>query len=507
MTQNAGVSSEWYILALSQSGEYHFSAYQQALENYINSHEVYSASTRLKYALVLASVGAKNSPYIQETLSNSIGEQGVMSWIYGLHLLNNGFTCEEHSADDVIHMLLSLQLPDFGWAVMGANGDIDVTAMAVQSLAPYYGEIPEVHQAIDNAVNFLAERQKDDGGYASFGTDNLESTAQVVTALSSIGVDGFSDERFIKENHTLLDGINRYRLTDGSYSHIDNGEMNFLATMQAFYTFVAYERFQDGKSPLYILDAVQNPISEPIPDEPPLETVIPENPDTPPQQDISPIVDSSPTAPEFPSQDTPSPETESETDSTTETAPTTSIESTISTVSTFLTSDTSVLTESTSMTTAISDTSTTNTTLTTSVSSHVQSTFTVPTSSNIPTSTTTISTFSTTFIQPDIENTNHNSFSTKMIVMLAILGCGVVASIVLFALKKRNPKNFLFVGIVTIIGMSAVYFIRIESANQYYSDKFDQKTNKVLSQFAFVVIRLSESLNQNTFLKMVLFWT
>ncbi len=256
LTQNAGISAEWYILALSQSGNYDFSAYAQALENYIADNEIYSASSRLKYALVLASVGEKNSPYIPESMSNSIGQQGVMSWIYGLHLLNNGFICEEYSAEDVVNKLLSMQLSDNGWAVMGANGDIDVTAMAVQSLAPYYGDVSEVHQAVDNALNFLADKQKDYGGYASFGTDNLESTAQVLTALSSVGIDGLSDERFVKDGHSLLDGMNRYRLDDGSYSHVPNGDMNYLATMQAFYTFVAYERMQGGKSPLYVLDAV-----------------------------------------------------------------------------------------------------------------------------------------------------------------------------------------------------------------------------------------------------------
>ena len=475
LTANAGISSEWYILALSQSGDYQFSAYRQALENYINSHEVYSASTRLKYALVLASVGAKDSPYIPETLSNSVGQQGVMSWIYGLHLLNNGFTCEEYSTDGVIDTLLSLQLTDSGWAVMGSNGDIDVTAMAIQSLSPYYNDIPEVHQSIDNAVTFLAERQKDYGGYASFGTENLESTAQVVTALSSIGIDGFSDERFIKDGHTLLDGMNRYRLADGSYSHVDNGEMNFLATMQAFYTFVAYERFQQGKSPLYVLDAVyiQAPSTEPIPEESTLETVIPQNPEDSSPADVLEIVDSSETPETSPQNDNEPPIEETSSETATETAPTST--TTVSNTSAFV--NTSVSAESSAnATTVFSDTSNFSTSTMMTTFSHLQTTFTLATSANSSEIVSAAPTIMTTAINPsrEIVDTAQKS-SVKMIVMLAILGCGLTASIVLFALKKRNPKNFLFVGIVTVIGMSAVYFIRIESADNYYSDKFDQK--------------------------------
>lgn len=86
LSGDAGATSEWYILALSQSGSYDFSAYQAALKNYLANNEVYSASSRQKYAFALISTGSTDS-YIAEVLENSIGQQGVMSWVYGLHLL------------------------------------------------------------------------------------------------------------------------------------------------------------------------------------------------------------------------------------------------------------------------------------------------------------------------------------------------------------------------------------------------------------------------------------
>ncbi len=475
LTNNAGISSEWYILALSQSGNYNFSTYTQALNDYIMNNEIYSASTRLKYALVLASAGETNSPYITETLSNSIGQQGVMSWIYGLHVLNNGFSCEEYSVQDVISQLLSMQLNDNGWAVMGSNGDIDVTAMAIQALSPYYSTIPEVHQAIDNAVIFLSERQKDYGGYASFGTDNLESTAQVVTALSSIGIDSFSDERFIKDGHTLLDGMNRYRLPDGSYSHIQDGEMNFLATMQAFYTFVAYERFQQGKSPLYVLDAVQS--SEIILDETIIiETVSPENHSP---ADAPEIINNSPENSEPIQQDDSEIMPETEIVNVSTIAPTVS-NSIITTTATTANTSVSYSSLITATNTNILNSSTiiTNTTLSTVISSDLQSSH----MSTFPTTATEFSTIAVTSENSIIststapaQNNDTEKISVRMIVMLSMLGCGLLASVILFALKKRSPKNFLFVGIVTAVGMSAVYFIRIQSADDYYSDKFDTK--------------------------------
>ena len=94
LAANAGVSSEWYILALSQSGSYDFSAYQTALKDYLNNNKVSSASSRQKYALAFIATGSADT-YISDVMENSIGKQGVMSWIFGLHLLNNGYTSED----------------------------------------------------------------------------------------------------------------------------------------------------------------------------------------------------------------------------------------------------------------------------------------------------------------------------------------------------------------------------------------------------------------------------
>ena len=264
LAENAGISSEWYIFSLHQYGNYDFSIYQDALENYLDTHEIRSASSRLKYALALMACDT-DTAYISESLENSIGQQGIMSWIYGLHVMNNDYTCEAYTTEEAIQHLLSVQLEDNGWAVMGTVGDIDVTAMAIQALAPYYHSDDAVRTACDNALTFLSERQLANGGYQSFGTENLESTAQVVTALSSLGIDAAFDERFLKENHSLLDAMDSYRLSDGTFSHIHDGGFNETATIQAFYTLVAYYRMQNGQNPLYVLDK-KLPVSEAEPE-------------------------------------------------------------------------------------------------------------------------------------------------------------------------------------------------------------------------------------------------
>ncbi|MCR4640065.1 DUF4430 domain-containing protein [Ruminococcus sp.] len=252
IAEGAGTTSDWYALALSQYGYTDLSAYERSLSNYLSSSNVLSATSREKYALGLAAAGSENS-YITDILDSSIGEQGMMSWIYGLHVLNNGYTCSKFTADSVVDSILTMQYGDGGWALFGEHGDIDVTAMTVQALAPHIGR-GDVSSAVDRAMDFLSAKQKPNGGYESFGTPNPESPSQVLTALSALNIDCRYDERFIKDGHDLIDGIAEYRLDDGSFCHTKGGESNPTATVQAFYSLIAFRRMTEGKSPLLVLD-------------------------------------------------------------------------------------------------------------------------------------------------------------------------------------------------------------------------------------------------------------
>lgn len=252
LTDNAD-TSEWYALTLSQYADYDFSSYRAALERYLSENTVSSAPSRLKYALTLISCGS-SAEYISWTLGDSIGRQGIMSWVYGMHLINNGCSSDGYTAGDIKDKLLSLQLADGGWAISGSSGDIDVTAMTVQALAPYYSSDSAVKTAIDKALALLSARQKPSGDYASYGVNNSQSTAQVLVALCALDIDCDTDARFIKNGNTLFDAIEQYRLTDGSFSHTVGGAVSSSATVQVFYSMVSYLRMKKGDAPFYCLD-------------------------------------------------------------------------------------------------------------------------------------------------------------------------------------------------------------------------------------------------------------
>ncbi len=63
---------------------------------------------------------------------------------------------------------------DGGWALDGNATDVDMTAMAIQALAPYYNKSNKtVKDAVDTALAWLSTKQNSDGGFSSWGKANL----------------------------------------------------------------------------------------------------------------------------------------------------------------------------------------------------------------------------------------------------------------------------------------------------------------------------------------------
>jgi len=261
LSDDAGVSSEFWIMALSQSGNYDFSAYERALLNYLNTHDVYSATSREKYALALCAAGSTDS-YITDTADEAIGGLGIMSLVFGLHLLNNGYQSSMYSVDGLISAILDRRMSDGGWAVMGSVGDTDVTAMTLQALAPYYGGRSDVTSAVDDALERLSDLQLDSGGFKTMGAENCESAAQVVMALSALGIDAQYDDRFIKNGVSPMTALLSYRYGDG-YAHTSDGGVDDNATTEAFCALTAYLRMCYGQSSFYIMDNANHSAPKP----------------------------------------------------------------------------------------------------------------------------------------------------------------------------------------------------------------------------------------------------
>ncbi len=291
-------AGDWYPIGLSRLGaDDSFDKYLSVLrehveERYRTPEKLHSAKATEWHRIALAVLAAGGDPTAFGVDENGkainliadgtydrgktapLGKQGINGLIWGLIALDSRrYEVPEGAADtreDIIRGILSRQLADGGWALTGSVPDPDLTAMAVQALSPYcVGDAPDVEEetlkaaaeAVERALACLSEMQLPTGDFKSWGTQNAESTAQVIIALCCLGIDPLADARFIKEGNTLLDGLMRYRQEDGGFAHSFDydsenpsavpGESNSMAGEQVLLAMAAMCRLKNGESALY----------------------------------------------------------------------------------------------------------------------------------------------------------------------------------------------------------------------------------------------------------------
>ena len=242
-----------YILALNYMGaDCDTSAYAKALASANEKNPV----TRQGSALALLSCGMPE--LVSAGLADeTIGKLGLMSYIYGLHLLNNGVPSESWTADLLVEKLLDMRLADGGWAVTGQYANPDATAMCLHAMACYNGSI-DLTSVKAEAVELLSFLQLENGGYSSFGDENPESAAQVILALIAMGIDPLTDARFIKNDRTAVDAMLDYKLPSGGYAHLQGGTESDMAAMQALLALASLQQ----KTALYDLHSAESVRSE-----------------------------------------------------------------------------------------------------------------------------------------------------------------------------------------------------------------------------------------------------
>ncbi len=179
-----------------------------------------------------------------------ITKQGIPGSIFALIALDTiNYDLPEGSdvtREKLIDHILSEEFPGGGWALIGEEPDVDITAQAVQCFAPYYGKMPEVTAAVDRAVAVLSEVQKPDGGFFAWEGENSQSAAQVIIALTSIGIDIRTDERFIKDENWIGSYLMQYYIGEGAFCHtLGNGE-DQMATEQCMLALIALRNFDEG---------------------------------------------------------------------------------------------------------------------------------------------------------------------------------------------------------------------------------------------------------------------
>ena len=267
------VGGDWLIFGLARSGvkvsQKYFDAYYENVEaavrekNGVLSDRKYTEYSRT--VLALTAIGKNPADVAGYDLLKPLADfeqvtkQGINGTIFALLALDSGKYEIPENPDAAVQAtrqmyvdeLLARELPDGGWTLTGGEPDVDITAMTLQALAKYRDQA-DVTAAVERGLAVLSSLQEPDGGYVSWGSSNSESVAQVIVALTELGVP-LDDERFTKNGITVEDALLRFAQENGAFVHVRDGSGgdDGMATEQAFYALAAIHRAETGETTLY----------------------------------------------------------------------------------------------------------------------------------------------------------------------------------------------------------------------------------------------------------------
>lgn len=264
----ASVGGEWTVLGLARSGadapRSYFDTYYANVTSVVKKqkgvlHErKYTEYSRVVIALTAIGKDPENvSGYdLVKPLTDyeKTTQQGINGALWALIALDCGDYGNADIRNKYVDYLLSREKKNGGWSLSASSADaeVDITAMVLTALSRYTYRT-DVKNAVDRCIELLSKLQNSDGGYSLSGEKTSESTAQVLVAISSLGIP-FSDKRFVKNGNSLVAALMKYQKSDGSFSH--TSESDLMATEQCFYALAAKDRLAQNKTALFDMSDV-----------------------------------------------------------------------------------------------------------------------------------------------------------------------------------------------------------------------------------------------------------
>ena len=263
------VGGDWLALGLARSSAITDETAEKYYNNVVNTvkaigkpqlHRAKSTENS-RVVLALTSIGRDVTNVGGYNLLEPLGnfsflkKQGINGSVWALI----AFDCNNYeipktnssqplTREALINHILDAELDGGGWSISEEFPEADdMTAMAVQALAPYYRILPEVKDAVDRALKLFPDM---------LTGSSPESCAQMIVALTSLGIDP-EDERFLSGGVSLTDEIMKYSVSNG-FSHVLGDEYNQMSTEQSYYALASVVRLRNGSTALYDMTDVFN---------------------------------------------------------------------------------------------------------------------------------------------------------------------------------------------------------------------------------------------------------
>jgi LPXTG-motif cell wall-anchored protein len=265
---------EWALIALKQAGKEIPASYLTDYKNIVKEKQgIFRKITDTeRYTLAILAAGGdptniEGYNLVETIYQSDVTKQGLIGIAYALLALDSAsFEVPETALwtrEKLISYLLERQNQDGGWAWdESTTSDIDTTGMIVAALAPYKDKAG-VKENVDSAIQYLA------GQFQASKIDNSSTAAQVIIALSALGIDANS-ELFAKDNSGLVQFLLTFQNADGGFDWMGGDESDTMSTPQGIQALVAYQLYTQGKGSLYKLPLIeqQPDTEEPIEEAP-----------------------------------------------------------------------------------------------------------------------------------------------------------------------------------------------------------------------------------------------
>lgn len=266
------VGGEWMVIDLTRAGYDCPEGYYQNVVDYVKAkindkEQLHRAKSTDNSRVILALTAAGydvtdvdgHNLLMGLTDMEYVKKQGINGPIWALiafdcykyDIPDNPSASDQVTREKLIAYILEKQLEDGGWALSGKAADPDMTGMAIQALAPYYNTNAKVKAAVDKALDCLSALQYDNGGFGSIDGTCSESCAQVIVALTALGINPETDARFVKNGVSVVDAMCLFAIDGGGFAHIPDSGLNGMATEQSQYALASYFRLLEGKTSLY----------------------------------------------------------------------------------------------------------------------------------------------------------------------------------------------------------------------------------------------------------------
>ena len=270
---------EWTVFGLARGGYYandsqYFADYYDRIVEYVNTTaaavdkngalDSNKSTDNSRLIMALSAIGKDatsvgNWDLVEAYSANGINwirRQGMNGTIWTLIALDCGNyeTSDPTIRQQCVDAIISAQHNDGGWSLVTAKtqpSNVDITGMTLTALYPYRDQ-PAVAAACETAFNWLSESQLDNGGFPYGRGETSESCVWAIVAATTWGINPDTDPRFIKNGNSAIDNLLTYYLEDeAKFEHGRGAGANAMATDQATYALVAYDRLVGGKKALY----------------------------------------------------------------------------------------------------------------------------------------------------------------------------------------------------------------------------------------------------------------